>query len=130
MTINDSAYYKLDEHEVEISDSSKQVEASKELITDTHIFDRVCNLLDGIVSVKPSITRVGIIGRGDHGITQGMVNGGTGIISSNVVMDVLADSNKMIFKTDTYTLNPFKSQMLMIASQDESTLSSNRIVCT
>ena len=28
-TINDSAYYKSDEHKVEISDSSKQVEASK-----------------------------------------------------------------------------------------------------
>ena len=27
--INDSAYYKSDEHEVEISDSSKQVESSK-----------------------------------------------------------------------------------------------------
>ena len=42
-TINDSEYYKSDDHEVEISDSSKQVEASKEPITDTHIFDRVCN---------------------------------------------------------------------------------------
>ena len=31
-TINDSEYYKSDEHEVEISDSSKQVEASKEPI--------------------------------------------------------------------------------------------------
>ena len=28
-TINDSAYYELDEHKVEISDSSKQVEESK-----------------------------------------------------------------------------------------------------
>ena len=57
-----------------------------------------------------------------------MINGGTGIISSNVVMDVLADSNKMIFKTDTFPLNPIKSQTLVIASQDESTLSSNRII--
>ena len=52
-TMNDSAYYKLYEHEVEISDSSKQVEASKEAITDTHIFDRVRNLLDRIVRCKP-----------------------------------------------------------------------------
>ena len=59
-----------------------------------------------------------------------MINGGTGIISSNIVTDVLTDSNKMIFKMDTFPLNPFKSQTLVIASQDESTLISNRIVQT
>ena len=128
--INYSAYYKSDEHEVEISDSSKQVEASKEPITDTHIVERVCNLLYLIVSVKPAVIGVGIIGRGGCGITQGMINGGTGIISSNVVADVLTDSNKMIFKTNMFPLNPSKSQTLVIASQDESTLSSNRIVRT
>ena len=48
----------------------------------------------------------------------------------NVVMDVLTDYSKMIFKTDTFTLIPFKSQTLVISSQDESTLSSNRIVRT
>ena len=62
LTINDSEYYKSDEYEVEISYSSKQVEASKEPITDTHIVDRVRNLLYGIFSVKPAVTRVGIIG--------------------------------------------------------------------
>ena len=36
----------------------------------------------------------------------------------------------MIFKIDTFTLIPFKSQTLVIASQDKSTLISNRIVCT
>ena len=59
-TINDSAYYKSDENEVEISDSSKQIEASKEPITKTHIFDRVCKLSG--VSVKPAVTGVRIIG--------------------------------------------------------------------
>ena len=59
-----------------------------------------------------------------------MINGGTGISSSNVVTDVLTDSNKMIFKTDTFPLNPFKSQTLVIASQDKSMLNSNRIVHT
>ena len=59
-----------------------------------------------------------------------MINGRTGIISSNVVTDVLTDSNKMVFNTDTFPLDPFKSQTLVIASQDESTLSSNRIVST
>ena len=71
------------------------------------MFDRV-HKLSG-VSVEPSVTGVGIIGRGVHGITQGMINGGTGIISSNVVTDVLTDSNKMVFKTDMLSLNPFKS---------------------
>ena len=59
-TINDLAYYKSDEHEVEISDSSKQVEASKEPIKDNHIVDRVRKLSG--VSVNPAVTGVGIIG--------------------------------------------------------------------
>ena len=87
-------------------------------------------MLDGIVSVNPDVTEARIIGRGGCGTTQVMINGGTGIISSNIVTDVLTDSNKMIFKTDTFPLNPFKSKTLVIASQDESTLSSNRIVRT
>ena len=36
-TVNNSAYHNSDEYEYKISDSSKQVEASKEPITDTHI---------------------------------------------------------------------------------------------
>ena len=36
-TINDSAYHNLDEYEDEISDLDKNVEASKEPITDTHV---------------------------------------------------------------------------------------------
>ena len=36
-TINDLVYYELDEHADTISDSSKQVDASNEPITDTHI---------------------------------------------------------------------------------------------
>ena len=57
-----------------------------------------------------------------------MINGRTGIISSNVVTDVLTDSSKMIPNTNTFPLNPFKSQTLMIASQNKLTLSCNRIV--
>ena len=72
--INDSAYYKSDEHEVEISHSSKQVEASKKTITDTHIVDRVRKLLG--VSVNPAVTGVEIIEQGRCDITQGMINGG------------------------------------------------------
>ena len=88
MLLHTLRYHTLDDHEVEISDSSKQVEVSKEPITDTHIVNRGRNLLDGIVSVKPAVTGVGIIGQGGHGITQGTINGGTGIIISNVVTDV------------------------------------------
>ena len=59
-TINDSAYYNLDEYEDEISDSDKKVEASKEPITDTH----VRNTSVGNTSVDPAVIGVGIIGRG------------------------------------------------------------------
>ena len=58
-----------------------------------------------------------------------MISGGTSIVK-NVVTDVLTDSNKMLFKTDTFPLNPFKSQTLVIASQDESTMIISRIVRT
>ena len=68
-TVNDSSYHNSDEYEDEISDSSKKVEASKEAITDTHIFNRVRNLLGGIVSFNPAVTVVRIIGRGGRGIT-------------------------------------------------------------
>ena len=60
--INDSAYYESDEHKVEISDSSKQVEASKESITNTNIVDRVRNLSVGTNIVDPAVIRFGIIG--------------------------------------------------------------------
>ena len=51
-----------------------------------------------------------------------MISGGTSIVK-DVVTGVLADSGKMIIP-----LNPFKSQTLVIASQNEPTLSCNRIV--
>ena len=57
-----------------------------------------------------------------------MINGGTGIIKSDVVTDVLTDYSKIIFKTNTFTLDPFKSHTLVIALQNEPTLSCNRIV--
>ena len=114
----------MDEYEDEISDSDKKPEASKDPIIDTH----VRNTLVGTTSADPSVIGVRIIGRGGRGITQGIINGGTGIISSNVVTDVLTDSSKMILKTNTFPLDPFKSQTLVIASQNEPTLSCNRIV--
>ena len=57
-----------------------------------------------------------------------MINGGTGIISSNVITDVLTDSSKMILKSDSFPLDPLKSQTLVIASQNELTLSCDKNV--
>ena len=50
-----------------------------------------------------------------------MISGGTSIVK-NVVMDVFTDSSKMIVPLDH-----FKSQTLLIASQNETTLGCNRI---
>ena len=44
-------------------------------------------------------------------------------------MDVLTDSSNMILRSNTFPLDSFKSQTLMIASQNEPTLSCDRIVC-
>ena len=95
----------------------KKVEARKDPITDTH----VRNTSVGIGSVKPAAVGFGIIGRGGRDITQGMISGGTSIVK-DVVADVLTDSNKMI------CIDPFKSQTLVIASQNEPTLSCNSIL--
>ena len=123
-TVIDWVYHNSDEYEDEISDSSKQVETSKDPITDNH----VCNTSVGTTSVNPAVISVGIIGRGGHDIIQGMINRGTGIISSNIVTYVLTDSGKMILRTDTFPLDPLKCQTLVIALKNEPTLICNRIV--
>ena len=56
-----------------------------------------------------------------------MIIRGTSIVN-DVVTDVLTDSSKIIFRTDTFPLDPFKSQTLVIASKNEPTLSCNRII--
>ena len=111
LTVNDLAYHNSDEYEDEIIDLDKKVKAIKEPITDTHVHD----ISVGTTSVDLAVVGVRIIGQGGCGTTQGMINGGTGIISSNVVTDVLMDSRKMILKTDTFPLDHFKSQTLVIA---------------
>ena len=63
-TVNDLAYHNLDEYKYEISDSSKNVEAIKEPITDdTHIVEKVRYLQDGPTNMDPVVTGVGIIGK-------------------------------------------------------------------
>ena len=71
--VNHLEYYNLDEYKDEISDSSKQVEASKYPITDTH----VSNTSVGTTSVDPAVIGVIITGNGARGITQGMISGVT-----------------------------------------------------
>ena len=102
-TINDLVYYESDENVDTISDSSKQINVSNEPIKETYIVDRVCNLSVRVVSVNPAVIRVRIIGQG---ITQVVINWGMSI-SSNIVTDVLPDSSKIIFDTNTFNSIPF-----------------------
>ena len=108
------------------------VEASKEPIKDTHIH----NTSFGTTSDDSVVTGVGIIGRGGPrdisggSITQGMLHGGTSIISSNVIMHVLTESSKMILKSDSFPFNPLKSKRLVIALPTKPFLSCDRDVHT
>ena len=109
---------------------SKQVDTSKEKIKDTHVYDTSV----GTTNVDPVVTGVGIIGQGGPrnisggSITQGMIHGGTSIISSNVITHVLTDSSKMILKSDSFPLNSLKYKRLVIASPTEPFLSCDRDV--
>ena len=125
-TINDSVYYESDEHVDMISGSSKQVDSSNNPIKDTHIVDRINNLSVRVVSIEPDVIEVGIIGQG---ITQGVINGGTNI-GSKLITNVLTNSSKILFDTNTFQLNTLQSETLVIGPQDESVKSSNRIICT
>ena len=59
-TVNDTAYKFLNSWNENTSDSSKQVETSKEPIKDTHVHDTSV----GTTNVYPVVTGVGIIGQG------------------------------------------------------------------
>ena len=70
-TVNDSAYYNLDDYEDEISDLDKNPEAIKETITDTHVRNTSVGTTSvnpsahtsvGTTSVDPSVIGVVIIG--------------------------------------------------------------------
>ena len=105
---------------------SKQVDASNKPIRDTHIVEGVNNLSVGIVSVKPDVIGVGIIGRG---ITQGVIIGRTSIVK-NIVTEISSDSRKQLFETNTFQLNSLQSKTYLIGLQDESTKITNRIMST
>ena len=57
-----------------------------------------------------------------------MINGGTSIISSNAITDVFTDFSKMILKSNSLPLDPFKSKTLVISSQNEPFLNCDRII--
>ena len=103
--INDLVYYESDEHADTMSDSSKQVDASNKTITDTHIFDRFRNLPVRIVSVKPAVVGVRIIGQG---ITQGVIAGGQAwlrTLSQTSCRILASDSSKLIrFNSTRFSL--------------------------
>ena len=103
--INDLVYYEPDEHVDTISDSSKQVDASNETIKKTHIVEGINNLSVGVVSVEPAVIGVEII---RQGITQGVINGDTDI-GSNLITNVLTNSSKQLFDTNTFQLNTLQS---------------------
>ena len=125
-TINDLVYYESDEHTDTISDSSKQADASNKPITDTHIVEGIITLSVGIVSVELTVIIVRIIGQGT---TQGIINVRTNI-GSNIVMDILTNSSKQLFETNTFQLNSLQSETLVIGLQDESVKRTNRIIST
>ena len=91
-TLDDTAYTFLNSFNDDMSDSSKQVDTSKEPIkdtqtskqpiTDNHIVDRVRKLQDGPTDVDPVVTGVGIIRQGvprdisGGTSTHSIINGG------------------------------------------------------
>ena len=94
-TLDDTAFTFLNSFQDDTSDSSKQVETSKDPIKDTqtskdpitytHIVDRVCYLKDRTTDVDPVVTGAGIIGKGGPraisggSITQSIIHGGKSI---------------------------------------------------
>ena len=81
--------------------------------------------------MDPVITGVGIIGqwgsrtisRGRH--TQSFVQGGKCIISSDVITHVLTNSGEMTLESDSFTFDPLKAEMLMVAPLIEPFLASD-----
>ena len=117
-------YYESDDHVDTISDSSKQVDARNDPIKDTHIVDRFCNLSVGVVSEDPAVIGIRIIGQG---ITQGDISGGAHI-GSNLVTNVLTNSSKKLFDTNTFKLSTLQSEAFVIGPQDESVESNRNII--
>ena len=61
-TINDSVYYKSDEHLDTISDSNKQIDPRNDTISENHIVDRFLNLSVRVGLFEPAFVIGGRIG--------------------------------------------------------------------
>ena len=131
-TVNDSEYKFLNSWNDDESDSSKQVDTSKEPIKGTHVHDTSV----GTTNVDTAVTGVVIIGQGRPraisrgSITQGMIHGGTSIISSNFITHILTDPREMILKSDLFPFNTPKSKTIVIAPLTGPFLNSDRGVRT
>ena len=128
-------WYKWFEKQVETSkEPIKDTQTSKDPITYTRIVKIVHNLSVGTTNVDPVVTGVLIIGQGgpraiSRGIiTQGIIHGGKSIISINAITHVLTNSSYMILKSDSFPLNPLKSQTLVIAPLTKPFLTCDRDV--
>ena len=143
--LDDTGYKFLNSYQTDTSDSSEQVETSKEPIKDiqtikepikddTHIVNIVCYLQDGPTNMEPVLTRVGIIGKGGPrtiiggSISQRIIQGWQIIICSNFITHVLTNSSKMTLKSDSFPFDPLKTQTLMIAPLTGPFLTSDRDV--
>ena len=58
-----------------------------------------------------------------------MISGRTSIFN-NIVMDILTDSSKQLFKTNMFQVNLLQSETLAIGPQDESVKITNSIIST
>ena len=114
----------------------KDTQKIKEPITDdTQIVKRVRYVQYGPTNMDPFLTGVGIIGQGGTwtisgvSISQSIIQGGGGIICSNVITHVLTNSSKMTLERYYFSFDPLKSQMLVIAPLTKPFLISDRDVC-
>ena len=118
-------------------DPIKATQTIKEPITDdTHIVDRCRYLQYGFTNMDPVLTGVRIIGqRGPRTISGGsisqiIIQGGEGIIRSNVITHVLTTSSEMTLKSNSFAFDQLKAQTLVIAPLTEPFLNSDRDVRT
>ena len=81
--------------------------------------------------MDPVFTGVGIIGQGESWTisggrhTQSIVQVGENIIRSNVITHVLTNSGELTLESDSFTFNPLKAEMLMVAPFNEPFLASD-----
>ena len=86
--------------------------------------------------MDPVITGVGVIVQGGPrtisggSISQSIIQGGGGIICSNVITHVLTNSSEMMLKSNSFPFDPVKAHTLMITPLTEPFLTSDRDVRT